>query len=137
MLKQTDMRETCRQCQFAHARIDTEGWSDRSARRVMCPVCGWTLLEEHAWTDGQSRLLQRSESHGFGAYRLVPPCGYSGYNAFHSVPDEVVVAQIRELLEEKGWKGYLTLWDETIGHARLVAGSPLLKFDEIGKLGAN
>jgi len=137
MLKQADMRETCRQCQFTHARIDTEGWSDRSARRVMCPVCGWTLLEEHAWTDGQSRLLQRSESHGFGAYRLVPPCGYSGYNAFHSVPDEVVVAQIRELLEEKGWKGYLTLWDETIGHARLVAGSPLLKFDEIGKLGAN
>ncbi len=137
MLKLDEMQERCRQCNFAHARIDTEGRNNHSARRVMCPVCGWTLLEEHSWTDGQPRLVLRSESHGFGAYRLVPPCGYSGYNAFHSFPSDEVVAHIKELLDEKGWKGYLTLWDETIGHARLVAGSPLLKFDEIGKLGAN
>jgi hypothetical protein len=133
----SEMQETCKQCRFDHARIDTEGWNNHSARRVMCPVCGWTLLEEHSWTDDQAHLVQRSESHGFGAYRLVPPCGYSGYNAFHAAPDEEVVAQIKELLNDKGWKGYLTLWDEKIGHARLVAGSPLLKFDEIGKLGAN
>ncbi len=137
MLKLDDMQERCRQCNFAHARIDTEGWNNHSARRVMCPVCGWTLLEEHSWTDGQPRLVLRNECHGFGAYRLVPPCGYSGYNAFYSFPSNEVVAHIKELLDEKGWKGYLTLWDEAIGHARLVAGSPLLKFDEIGKLGAN
>jgi hypothetical protein len=89
------------------------------------------------WNGDQPQLVLRSESHGFGAYRLVPPCGYSGYNAFHSMPNEEVVAQIKKLLNEDGWKGYLTLWDEQIGHARLVAGSPLLKFDEIGKLGPN
>jgi hypothetical protein len=101
----------------------------------MCPVCGWTMLNEHSWKDGQPQLLQSCESPGFGAYRLVPPSGYSGYNAFHSVPDEEVVAQIKELLNFKGWKGYLTLWDETIGHARLVAGSPLHKLNVVSKLG--
>jgi hypothetical protein len=135
MLSLTDMQEQCRQCKFDHARIDTEGWNNHSARRIMCPVCGWTLLEEHVWNNDRPQLVLKSESHGFGAYRLVPPCGYSGYNAFHSEPGEEVVAQIKELLNQKGWKGYLTLWDANIGHARLVAGSPLLKFDEIGKLG--
>ena len=62
-------------------------------------------------------------------------CSFSGYNAFHSVPDEEVVAQIKELLNEKGWKGYLSLWDETAGRARLVAGSPLQKLNVVAKLG--
>ena len=137
MLKFSDMQERCKQCNFDHARIDTEGWSNHSARRVMCPVCGWTLLEEHVWKDGRPQNVKRSESRGFGAYRLVPPCGYSGYNAFHSVPSEEVISQIKELLNDKKWKGYLTLWDKEIGHARLVAGSPLLKYDDIGKLGKN
>jgi len=134
MLKLSDMHEQCRQCKFLYARIDTEGWGNHSARRVMCPVCGWTILEEHTWTDGHSHLVQRCESKGFGAYRLVPPCGFSGYNAFHSLPDEEVIAQIKELLNVKGWKGYLTLWDEKIGHARLVAGSPLQKLNAVAKL---
>jgi hypothetical protein len=129
-----DMHEQCMQCDFKYARIDTEGWGNNSARRVMCPVCGWTMLEERTWNDGQSQLVQRCESRGFGAYRLVPPCGFSGYNAFHSIPDEEVVNQIKELLNVKGWKGYLTIWDETIGHARLVAGSPLQKLNELAKL---
>jgi hypothetical protein len=133
----SDMHEQCMQCKFKYARIDTEGWANNSGRRVMCPVCGWTVLEEHIWKDGQPQLVQRCECRGFGAYRLVPPCGFSGYNAFHSVPDEEVVAQIKELLEVKGWKGYLTLWDETIGHARLVAGSPLQKLNAVAKLGPN
>jgi hypothetical protein len=123
------------QCKFKYARIDTEGWGNNSARRIMCPVCGWTSIEEHTWKEGQPQLVQRCESRGFGAYRLVPPCGYSGYNAFHSVPLEEIVSQIRELLEVKGWKGYLTLWDETIGRARLVAGSPLHKLNAVAKLG--
>lgn len=129
MVKLSEMHEACRQCGFGYARIDTEGWPNNSARRVMCPVCGWTRLEEHGWADGKPRLLKRSESHGFGAYRLVPPGGYSGYNAFHCAPDSAVVQNIRELLECKGWKGYLTLWDESVGRARLVAGSPLEKFE--------
>jgi rubredoxin len=133
----TDMHEQCKQCKFMYARIDTEGWGNSSARRVMCPVCGWTLLNEHTWKDGQPQLVQSCESRGFGAYRLVPPCGFSGYNAFHSLPDAEVVAQIKELLNVKGWKGYLTLWDETIGHARLVAGSPLQKLNVVAKLGPN
>jgi hypothetical protein len=40
-------------------------------------------------------------------------------------------------LDGKEWKGYMTLWDETIGHARLVAGSPLQKLNEVAKLGPN
>ncbi len=129
MVKLTDMHETCRQCGFGYARIDTEGWPNNSARRVMCPVCGWTRLEEHSWADGSARLLKQSESRGFGAYRLVPPGGYSGYNAFHYLPDAALIRTIKDLLEVKGWKGYLTLWDETAGSARLVAGSPLQKFE--------
>jgi len=135
MLKLTEMHEQCRQCKFKYARIDTEGWGNLGARRVMCPVCGWTMLEEHAWTDDQSHLVQRCESRGYGAYRLVPPCGFSGYNAIHSPPEDEVVAQIKELLNIKGWKGYLTLWDESIGHARLVAGTPLQKLNALARLG--
>ena len=80
----SDMHEQCKQCNFNFARIDTEGWGNNSARRVMCPVCGWTMIEEHTWKEGQPELVQRCESRGFGAYRLVPTCGFSGYNAFHS-----------------------------------------------------
>jgi hypothetical protein len=129
----SEMHEKCRQCGFGYARIDTERWLDNSARRVMCPVCGWTRLEEHQWPQGIPQLVKRTESYGFGAYRLVPPGGYSGYNAFHSPPEPPVIDHIRELLNEKGWKGYLTLWDETTGRARLVEGSPLQKFDAAGK----
>jgi len=131
----TDMHEQCNQCNFKYARIDTEGWGSNGVRRVMCPVCGWTILEEHTWKSGQPQLVQRSESRGFGAYRLVPPCGYSGYNAFHSVPDETVISQIKGLLTENGWKGYLSLWDESAGRARLVAGSPLQTLNAAAKLG--
>lgn len=133
MFELSDMHEKCKQCAFDYARIDTERWNDNSARRVMCPVCGWTRHEEHHWKNGAPILVKRTESHGFGAYRLVPPGGYSGYNAFHSVPEPAVVEQIRELLEKKGWKGYLTLWDPAINRARLVAGSPLQKFDAAAK----
>ncbi len=133
MEKLSDMHETCGQCGFGYARIDTEGWPNNSARRVMCPVCGWTRLEEHCWADGSARLLKRSERRGYGAYRLVPPGGYSGYNAFHDFPDATLIRTIRVLLEVRGWKGYLTLWDETAGRARLVAGSPLQKFESVDK----
>ena len=133
MLELTEMHEKCRQCGFDYARVDTERWNSSSARRVMCPVCGWTKFEEHLWGDDEPLLVKRNESHGFGAYRLVPPGGYSGYNAFHSNPDAAVIGQIKELLDVKGWKGYLTVWDETADRARLVAGSPLLKYDAIGK----
>ena len=126
------MHEKCRQCSFDYARIDMERWHDQSARRVMCPICGWTRYEEHQWTDDTPTLVKRSESHGFGAYRLVPPGGFSGYNAFHSVPSREVIAQVKELLTHKGWKGYLTIWDEEAGRAKLVAGSPLQKYDPIG-----
>lgn len=137
MHKLSDMHQHCKQCTFKYARIDTEGWGNNSVLRVMCPVCGWTLFVEHTWKDGQSQLVQRCESRGFGAYRLVASCSYSGYNAFHSVPDEEVVAQIKELLNVKGWKGYLSLWDETAGRARLVAGSPLQKLNVVSSLGPN
>lgn len=132
----SDMHEHCKQCNFRYARIDTEGWGSNSVLRVMCPVCGWTRFVEHTWKDGQPQLVQSSESRGFGAYRLVASCTFAGYNAFHSVPDEEVVAQIKELLNVKGWKGYLSLWDESAGRARLVAGSPLHKLNVVSKLGA-
>ncbi len=133
MIELSDMHEKCRQCEFDYARIDTERWNEHSSRRVMCPICGWTKFEEHHWSDGAPLLLKRNESHGFGAYRLVPPGGYSGYNAFHSIPDEDVIEHIRELLTAKGWKGYLTLWDDGASRARLVAGSPLQKYDAIDR----
>lgn len=134
MLKITDTHETCRQCGFDYARIDTERWNESSSRRVMCPVCGWTKFEEFHWKEEEAPILiKRNESHGFGAYRLVPPGGYSGYNAFHSIPDEKVIEHIRDLLNGKGWKGYLTIWDDAVGRSRLVAGSPLQKYEAIGK----
>ena len=130
----SEMHEPCKQCGFEYARVDTERWNESSARRAMCPVCGWTKFEEFAWKgEGAPLLVKRNESHGFGSYRLVPPGGYSGYNAFHSSPDEAVIESIKELLNGKGWKGYLTLWDDNAGRARLVAGSPLQKYDAIGK----
>lgn len=129
MYELSDMHEKCRQCGFDYARIDCERWNENSARRAMCPVCGWTRHEEHQWHNGTSQLVKRTESYGFGAYRLVPPGGFSGYNAFHSIPSADVIEQIKDLLGNKGWKGYLTLWDVAANRARLVAGSPLQKFD--------
>jgi hypothetical protein len=125
----SEMHDTCRQCGFGYARIDLERWNSSSSRRAMCPVCGWTKFEEHSWHDGQATLVKRQESYGFGAYRLVPPGGYSGYNAFHAAPAADVVDHIRELLTSKGWKGYLTLWDEQRRRPRLIAGSPLQKYE--------
>jgi hypothetical protein len=124
-----DMHEKCRQCGFDYARIDTERWNNSSSRRAMCPVCGWTCFEEHSWENNTPTLVKREESRGFGAYRLVPPGGYSGYNAFHSLPAAAVVHHVTELLTVKGWKGYLVLWDETAKRPRLIAGSPLQRFE--------
>ena len=129
MMNIADMHEKCRQCGFDYARIDTERWHDNSSRRAMCPVCGWTCLEEHRWENGTPTRTKRAESRGFGAYRLVPPCGYSGYNAFHALPGADVVNHVTELLTVKGWKGYLILWDETAKRPRLIAGSPLQRFE--------
>ena len=129
MLNISEMHEKCKQCGFDYARIDTEIWNSSSSRRAMCPVCGWTKFEEHSWEEGVATLVKRGESYGFGAYRLVPPGGYSGYNAFHAAPATEVVNHIKELLTVKGWKGYLTLWDEQKGRPRLVAGSPLQKYE--------
>jgi len=129
MYELSDTHEKCRQCGFDYARIDSERWNDNSARRVMCPICGWTKHEEHQWNNGISLLVKRNESYGFGAYRLVPPGGYSGYNAFHSIPTPEVIEQIKDLLGKKGWKGYLALWDIEANRARLIAGTPLQKFD--------
>ena len=124
-----EMHEKCRQCGFDYARIDTERWENCSSRRAMCPVCGWTLFEEHLWQEQTATLSKKSESYGFGAYRLVPPGGYSGYNAFHAAPSDDVISSLKDLLGEKGWKGYLTLWDEKLKRPRLIAGNPLQKYE--------
>lgn len=129
MLNISEMHEKCGQCGFDYARIDTEGWNSSCSRRAMCPVCGWTRFEEHSLEDGVATLVKKGESYGFGAYRLVPPGGYSGYNAFHAAPTSEVVHHIRELLTVKGWKGYLTLWDEQMRRPKLIAGSPLQKYE--------
>ncbi|NJD91442.1 MAG: hypothetical protein FIA91_08020 [Geobacter sp.] len=129
MLTLDQMHEKCRQCGFDYARIDIERWNSSSSRRVMCPVCGWTCFEEYSWHDNSPSLNKRGESYGFGAYRLVPPGGYSGYNAFHAVPEPEVVNNVIELLTVKGWKGYLTLWDEKTKRPRLIAGSPLQRYE--------
>jgi len=125
----TEMHKKCRQCGFDYARIDTERWHNNSSRRAMCPVCGWTCFEEHSWENDTPTLVKREESRGFGAYRLVPPGGYSGYNAFHTLPAADVVNNVKELLTLKGWKGYLILWDDTVKRPRLIAGSPLQRFE--------
>ena len=129
MLNISDMHEKCGQCGFDYARIDLEVWNDNSSRRVMCPICGWTKFEEHVWESSAPTLVKKVESYGFGAYRLVPPGGYSGYNAFHAVPAEGVVDHLKELLTVKGWKGYLILWDEQTRRPRLIAGSPLQRYE--------
>ncbi len=129
-MKLADIRAHCGQCGFNYSRIDTEVWGHFSSRRVMCPICGWTVYEEYRWNeDGNSSLMKRSESQGFGAYRLIPPGGYTGYNAFHSEPDPEVLDNIKELLTAKGWKGYLSLWNSKEKKAFLVTGHPLNKFD--------
>jgi hypothetical protein len=133
MQQLSDMHEKCRQCNFDYARIDAEAWGNQSSRRVMCPICGWTAYEEHTWEDGAATLNKRNEAFGFGAFRLIPPGGYTGYNAFHAAPAAEVVESIKELLTVKGWKGYLSLWDPKTGKAQLVVGHPLQKFDVIGR----
>jgi hypothetical protein len=94
----------------------------------MCPICGWTKYEEYSLADGSTAIAKRSVKRGFGAYRLIPPGGFSGYNAFHEPPLPEVVKHIQALLG-RGWKGYLTIWDEELGKARLVAGHPLQRYE--------
>lgn len=125
----SDMHEKCGQCGFDYARIDTERWNNNSSKRAMCPVCGWTHFEEHNWDGSAPTLIKKGESNGFGAYRLVPPGGYSGYNAFHTAPAEDVVNTLKELLTVKGWQGYLTLWDKEAKRPRLIAGNPLQRYE--------
>jgi len=132
----SEMHTRCGQCGFNYSRIDSEAWGRFSSRRIMCPICGWTVYEEHRWDeDGVSVLIKRNESQGFGAYRLIPPGGYTGYNAFHSEPPQDVLNNITELLTAKGWKGYLSLWDSKEKKAFLVTGHPLNKFDPVGTNG--
>lgn len=132
----SEMHTRCGQCSFNYSRIDSEAWGRFSSRRIMCPICGWTVYEEHRWDeDGSSVLIKRNEAQGFGAYRLIPPGGYTGYNAFHSEPPEEVLNNIKDLLTDKGWKGYLSLWDSKEKKAFLVTGHPLNKFDVAGMNG--
>lgn len=123
-----DMYENCEQCEFVYARVDTEGWGENSARRIMCPVCGWTAYEEINWESGEPVLVTRSVSKGYGAYRLLPPGGYCGYNAFHEPPSIEVINTLVDLLSGKGWKGYISLWNDAKKKANLIHGSPLSKF---------
>ncbi len=133
----SEMHTRCGQCHFNYSRIDTEAWGRFSSRRIMCPICGWTVYEEHRWEEsGESVLMKRNEAQGFGAYRLIPPGGYTGYNAFHSEPPPEVLNNIKELLTEKGWKGYLSIWDSKEKKAMLVTGHPLNKFDLAGVNGS-
>ena len=128
-----DMYNQCGQCGFKYGRIDTEAWGMNSALRLMCPVCGWTAYEETVWEENQPHLVKRNESKGFGAYRLIPPGGYCGYNAFHEKPSSEVLNSLKDLMVNKGWKGYISLWDESKGKPVLVLGSPLDKFAVIDK----
>ncbi|MDA8414185.1 MAG: hypothetical protein M0023_10425 [Desulfobacteraceae bacterium] len=128
-----DMYESCNQCGFAFARVDTEAWGKSSARRLMCPVCGWTAYDEIRWDEDQPHVIKHSESKGFGAFRLIPPGGYCGYNAFHERPSSEVLHSLRDLMVNKGWKGYISLWNEAEGKASLLLGSPLDKFAVIEK----
>ncbi|CAH2030511.1 conserved protein of unknown function [Trichlorobacter ammonificans] len=127
-----DMSEQCAQCGFSYARIDTEVWGQSSSRRVMCPLCGWSLYEEYRWEGSTQLVTKRTEARGFGAYRLVPPGSYTGYNAFHTEPSPELVAQLQDLLTTRGWKGYLSLWDVRQNKVRLLVGHPLAKFSVDG-----
>jgi hypothetical protein len=132
----SEMHTRCGQCGFNYSRIDCEAWGRFSSRRIMCPICGWTVYEEHRWDeDDSSVLIKRNEAQGFGAYRLIPPGGYTGYNAFHSEPPQEVLNNIKDLLTDKGWKGYLSLWDSKEKKALLITGHPLNKFDAAGMNG--
>jgi len=124
-----DMYELCGQCGFIYARVDTEGWGKNSARRIMCPVCGWTAYEELNWESGEPEVVTRNIAKGYGAFRLLPPGGYCGYNAFHEHPSLEVLKTLTDLLSTKGWKGYISLWNDDTRKATLVHGSPLSKFD--------
>jgi len=124
-----DMYEPCGQCGFIYARVDTEGWGENSARRVMCPVCGWTAYEEINWESGEPVVVTRSVAKGYGAFRLVHPGGYCGYNAFHEPASIEVLNTLMELLSNKDWKGYISLWNDDTQKATLVHGSPQSKFD--------
>jgi len=128
-----DMYEPCGQCGFEYGRVDTEAWGKNSARRLMCPVCGWTAYEEIAWEGDHPQLIKRNESRGFGAFRLIPPGGYCGYNAFHEQPAPEVLHSLKDLIINRGWKGYISLWDESEEKAFLLLGSPLDKFAVIDK----
>lgn len=123
-----DMHESCEQCGFLYARVDTEAWDNNSARRLMCPVCGWTAYEELSWDNGEPVLVKRSNAKGYGAFRLIPPGGYCGYNAFHEPPALGVLAILKDILSTHGWKGYISIWSERDSKAFLIFGSPLDKF---------
>lgn len=123
-----DMSESCGQCGFLYARVDTEAWGIDSARRAMCPVCGWTAYEEYNWESGEPVLVKRNIAKGHGAFRLIPPGGYSGYNAFHLPPSISVLSTLKGLLSTEGWKGYISIWSEKEQRAYLIFGSPLDKF---------
>ena len=43
-------------------------------------------------------------------------------------PSAEVLHVLRELIVNKGWKGYISLWDESAGKAFLLLGNPLDKF---------
>ena len=124
-----DMYESCGQCGFLYARVDTEAWDRNSARRLMCPVCGWTAYEEHNWNNGEPVLVKRSVAKGYGAFRLIPPGGYCGYNAFHEPPSMSVLAVLKGILSTKDWKGYISIWSDRESKAFLIFGNPLDKFD--------
>lgn len=99
----------------------------------MCPVCGWTAYEELSWEDGEAILVKRQISKGYGAFRLIPPGGYSGYNAFHTQPSVQVLATLKGLLSTEGWKGYISIWSDKESRAFLIYGSPLNKFDVLAR----
>lgn len=124
-----DMHEQCGQCGFPYARIDTEAWGTNSARRLMCPVCGWTAYEELEWSGPEPVTVKRKEAKGYGAYRLIPPGGYCGYNAFHEPPSINVLTMLKDILSTPGWKGYISIWSDRESRAVLIFGSPLSKFD--------
>jgi hypothetical protein len=94
----------------------------------MCPVCGWTAYEEINWESGEPEVVKRNIAKGYGAFRLLPPGGYCGYNAFHEPPSIEVLNTLVDLLSGKGWKGYISLWNDDTQKATLVHGSPLSKF---------